>query len=76
MIISLRKWLDRGKFVLLFLVMTFVLHQLFVWFSAWLEPTYRYRTPSHRAVKAFEDGGGWDSSSWPDRLLFYYWYGE
>ncbi|MEB3102752.1 DUF4227 family protein [Ferviditalea candida] len=76
MIFSLQKWLKRAKFILLFLVMTVMLHHFSVWISAWMDPVYRYKTPSNRAVKAFKDGSGWDGSSLADRLIFYYWYGE
>ncbi|WP_438448847.1 DUF4227 family protein [Gorillibacterium sp. sgz5001074] len=77
MILSLRKWIDRAKFILLFVVLTFVLYQILSVLSLWMEPVQRYKQPSGSAVKVFhQDSGTLDADNMPERLRLFYWYGE
>ncbi|WP_199623030.1 DUF4227 family protein [Paenibacillus alkalitolerans] len=77
MIVSLRRWFERIKFMIMFALFTYVLYHLFSYVSAWVEP-HKYRQPEGRAVKAFthEDVPGFDNGTFKDRLRFFYWYGE
>lgn len=77
MVLSLRKWRERAKFIMLFLVFTFLIYHLLHSVSSWLAPQTRFGEPSGRAVKAYAadktlDGG----VSFSERLRFFYWYGE
>ncbi len=76
MIVSLRKVMERGKFVILFIVLTFLLYHAFGIISAWIQPVERYREPKGRAVKVFQNGGFSENGSMADRLKLFYWYGE
>lgn len=77
MIVRLNKWVDRAKFLLIFIVLTFVLYQLLSVLSVWMEPVQRYKQPSGGAVKVFQpEAGTMDARSMPDRLRLFYWYGE
>ncbi|TDF99271.1 DUF4227 family protein [Paenibacillus piri] len=77
MILHVRKWLERGKFVLMFCLFTFVLYHILSAVAQWLEPTQRYKEPVGRAVKVFQDHGAIsDQGSMADRLKLFYWMGE
>lgn len=77
MVISLRKWIERFKFLILFLVLTYLIFLLLNKVSLWVEPEHKYNQPIGDAVKVtihndFYEGG----ASVKDRLRFFYWYGE
>lgn len=77
MIISLRKWLERAKFVLFFLALTFLLHYVLTSVAERIQPRHRFEEPSGGAVKA--QAGEWDGpegGTLAERLRFFYWYGE
>lgn len=77
MIVSLRKWIERVKFMLLFVVLTFVLYQLLAVLSTWMEPVHKYKQPTGSAVKVFkQDSGTMDAEGMAERLKLFYWYGE
>jgi hypothetical protein len=77
MIVSLRKWLQIGKFVVAFVIFAYVLFHLLQVMSVWIEPDYRYREPAGRAVKVFHDQVvDVESMNAKERLKFFYWYGE
>ncbi len=76
MIISVRKWIERGKFVALFLFFTFVLYHFLQFMEEWMAPTYRYQAPSGKAAEVMAPELGAESASMKDRLFFYYWFGE
>lgn len=77
MIFSLRKVLERVKFIILFLIMTFLIYHLMNMVSGWIVPQYRYEEPSGRAIKAFElVDSTRDTLTFRDRLRLFYWYGE
>jgi hypothetical protein len=77
MIFSLRKLLDRVKFIILFIVMTYLIFHIMNMLSGWIVPQYRYQEPSGSAVKAFiVQDSAMGISSFGDRLRLFYWYGE
>lgn len=77
MIISFKKWMQRLKFLILFLILTYVFYHVFSAISAWIEPGRNYREPSGKALKVFRLGTDeWDSKRIADRLKLFYWYGE
>lgn len=77
MVLSLRKWIERAKFIALFAVLTFVLYQMLSVLSGWLAPGPKYRQPAGSAVKVFrQETGTMDANSMPERLKLFYWYGE
>jgi len=76
MIVHLRKGLVRLKFIVLFIILTYLLYSLLKLVSAWLEPTNRYREPSGNAIKVFEQESGMDMADMGERLKLFYWYGE
>lgn len=77
MFVSFRKWRARAKFIVLFVVLTILVYELFRFVGSWIEPAQRYREPIGKAVKAFRQVPFPDE---PDtvleRLLFFYRYGE
>jgi hypothetical protein len=76
MVIRLGKWLDRLKFVLLFLVLTYVLAHGYGYLKSWIEPR-AYREPRGHAMKVFGESAGPESApTFSERLKFFYWYGE
>lgn len=77
MIFSLRKVLGRVKFIILFLLMTYLIYHFMNMVSGWIVPQYRYEEPSGRAIKAFElVDAGEEMLTLGDRLRLFYWYGE
>jgi hypothetical protein len=78
MIVSVRKWLMRAKFAMLFVVLTAVAFSLFRLISAWIEPAQRYKEPTGKAVKVFEQRQSRydEAGSALERLKLFYWYGE
>jgi len=77
MIFSLRKWIERAKFIVLFVILTYVLYQMLAVITAWMEPTHRYRQPTGSAVKVFsQQTDSMDAVDMAERLKLFYWYGE
>jgi hypothetical protein len=77
MIFSLRKVWARMKFIILFLIMTFLIYHFLNMVTAWIVPQYRYEQPSGRAIKAFELVDGTEEAlTFGERLRLFYWYGE
>lgn len=76
-VISLKKWKERIKFLIIFLTLVYFLFHVFQYLYAWIEPFKTDDRPSGHAVKVFEqlhEGDG--HVIFRDRLLFFYWYGE
>lgn len=77
---SIRRLLEWGKFLLLFVLLTLFLYQVIGFFAEYTEPTKRYREPKGRAVKVFAPFGVPRESSlaesWKERLFLFYWLGE
>jgi hypothetical protein len=78
MIVPLKRWLNRVKFLVLFIVLTYAIYHVFDVVAAWIEPD-RYREPGGRAVKVFQYEPASAAESYEsvaDRLRLFYWYGE
>jgi len=77
MVLSMRKWWARAKFIALFLVFTYVIYHVLHNLSSWIAPHHRFGEPSGHAVKAYAaEEAARDSAAFGDRLRFFYWYGE
>lgn len=77
MVISYRKWWNRLKFIVTFIVLTFIMYHVLAYVSDWIGPVNKYREPNGRSVKVFRDHGGLTGNeSIADRLRLFYWYGE
>lgn len=75
MIIVFRKWMERLKFALLFVALTCLLYYLLMWVSPWLEPSEKYKEPTGRAVKVFQEEALANEGTFSQRLRFFYWFG-
>jgi len=77
MIVPLKRWVQRLKYILLFVALTYALYHVFDAVGAWIEPD-KYREPGGRALKVFqqEDGENDTDETMYDRLRLFYWYGE
>ncbi|HZG55407.1 DUF4227 family protein [Paenibacillus sp.] len=77
MIVPLKRWLHRLKFIVLFIALTYAIYHVFDVVTAWIEPD-KYREPGGRAVKVFrheaDAAPAYDSAL--ERLRLFYWYGE
>jgi len=76
MVLPLKRWLHRLKFILLFLVLSYALYHVLEVVSTWIEPQ-KYKEPDGNAVKAFQHELGEEPyDSVAERLRLFYWYGE
>lgn len=77
MIVPLRRWYHRFKFIVLFIVLTYALYHVFDVVAAWIEPD-KYREPGGRAVKVFHQEPTMEQQydTVAQRLRLFYWYGE
>ncbi len=77
MIIYARKWLERLKYVIMFLLLTYLISRFFFAAEEWMNPLNRYEPPEGEAVKVFlaEESGNLNMRMF-DRLLLFYWIGE
>lgn len=78
MIFSLRKLIERIKFMLIFIILTYFIYHLVGAVTSWIQPTDPYKQPIGRAVKVFNTTSDMNGNSVTarDRLAFFYWYGE
>lgn len=77
MIFSYRKWVARFKFLLVFVIFSYALYHMLLVFTQWIEPTQRYKEPTGRAVKVFQNHVMMtDQASMSERLKLFYWIGE
>lgn len=77
MIIQVRKWVERMKFIALFLVLVVLLYQMMAVVERWVQPTPRHHAPEKGAVKAFRhESGKLESDNMADRLRLFYRVGE
>ena len=77
MIISVRKWWERTKFIVAFLILTFIIYHVMHTNDYWMTPHHRFGEPSGQAVKVdMSEVEGMDSAAFGERLRFFYWYGE
>ncbi|WP_195571094.1 DUF4227 family protein [Paenibacillus sp. 1001270B_150601_E10] len=78
MVVSIRKWLERLKFIAVFLICTYALVQIFNAVTDWIAPVDKYKIPQGRAVKVFQADPDLDleSDSITSRIRLFYWLGE
>ncbi|MGN7380891.1 DUF4227 family protein [Paenibacillus sp. SAFN-117] len=77
MILSVRKWVQRFKFLITFIVLTYLMYLLLAVISEWIQPADRYKEPGGRAVKVFQPGRlAEEPDGMIDRLRMFYWYGQ
>ncbi|NHN28801.1 DUF4227 family protein [Paenibacillus agricola] len=77
MILYVREWLVRGKFLLFFLVLTSILYQILLLVTQWIEPKERYKEPLGQSVKVFQNHVSLsDQAPMGERLKLFYWLGE
>ena len=78
MIISVRKWMERAKFLTIFMICTYLMFEILSTVTAWIAPVDKYREPQGKAVKAFNHNANMviESDTFADRLRLFYWLGE
>lgn len=78
MIFHVRRFASRLRFLLLFSAFTFLMYHLLLLVTSWMEPTQKYREPTGRAVKVFQEEPLTltDSFSMGERLKLFYRIGE
>ncbi|MCR8843033.1 YqzK family protein [Paenibacillus sp. SC116] len=78
MIVSIRSFMQRLRFIVIFFLATYVVVQLLGVVSAWIAPVNKYREPQGRAVKVFHPNVELDMEpeQFRERLKLYYWLGE
>ncbi|WP_028548746.1 DUF4227 family protein [Paenibacillus sp. UNC451MF] len=76
MIFSFRKWMGRFKFLLVFMVFSYALYHMLLALTQWIEPTHRYKEPTGKAVKVFQNHVMTDQGPMSERLKLFYWIGE
>lgn len=82
MVISLRRLKRWSQFLLLFVLFTLLLYQVFAFLVPLFKPDYMYKEPSGGAVKVFSYQQAESSADettmkkLKERLLIFYWLGE
>lgn len=78
MVISMRKWLLRLKYALIFMVLTYTLYYTIGLIKEYILLPDKYRVPEGSAVKVFyaDDTEVSDADNLAERLKLFYWYGE
>jgi hypothetical protein len=77
MFFSYRKWRDRTRYFVLFMLLTYLLYHIMQIVTGWIQPTEKYKAPGGKAVKVFHHhASATESGSMSDRLRLFYWYGE
>ncbi|MCG7406345.1 YqzK family protein [Paenibacillus sp. ACRRX] len=78
MIVSVRRWAGRLRFVALFLVCTYAMVQILGIMSSWIAPVDKYKEPQGRAIKVFHSDPNirMEPDTITERLRLFYWMGE
>ncbi|MCU6795919.1 MULTISPECIES: DUF4227 family protein [Paenibacillus] len=77
MIIYVRDWLIRGKYILFFLVLTSILYHMMLFVTEWIKPVEKYKEPVGGSVKVFQNHTKLtDQGPMGERLKLFYWLGE
>ncbi|WP_028561358.1 DUF4227 family protein [Paenibacillus pinihumi] len=77
MVFSLRKWLSRLAFLVLFVLLTVLVFGGYRFFMTKLMLVDPYEVPQGQALKVFQpDGSKPEKVSLSDRLRWFYLYGE
>jgi hypothetical protein len=75
LIIVYRKWAERLRYLLLFILLSMFLYHMMAWVAPLIEPSQKYREPSGRAVKVFQSKVLGNEGTFTERLRFFYWFG-
>lgn len=77
MIVHLSKWMERIKFIFLFLLLTYIMTHICGYLTVWIDTQDPYQEPRGQAVKVSgQTVPEQESVSMGDRLKFFYRYGE
>ncbi|MGG6309679.1 DUF4227 family protein [Paenibacillus macerans] len=78
MVISLRKWLRSGKYLVLFVALAYTLYRALGMLDEYVFREDKYRVPEGSAVKVFHADipGSGEMETMADRLKLFFWYGE
>ncbi|MBW4838066.1 MAG: YqzK family protein [Paenibacillaceae bacterium] len=78
MVISLRKWLRSGKYLILFVMLAYTLYKALGLLDDYVFREDKYRVPEGSAVKVFREGvpGSAEMETMTERLKLFFWYGE
>ena len=78
MVISLRKWLRTGKYLILFVALAYTFYKALGLLDDVLFREDKYRVPEGSAVKVFYEGvpGNNMMENMTERLKLFFWYGE
>lgn len=78
MVISLRKWLLRLKYALIFMLLSYMFYYAIGLMKEYVLQPDKYRVPEGSAVKVFYGDAAEvsDADNLADRLKLFYWYGE
>lgn len=79
MIISLRKWWNGFKYVVLFIMLAYVMYKTLGLLDEYVLTMDKYRIPDGSAVKVFQSDAGRAVSGlevMSDRFKLFLWYGE
>lgn len=79
MIISLRRWWNGFKYIVLFIMLAYVMYKTLGLLDEYVLTMDKYRIPDGSAIKVFQsDAGGAVSGleGMSDRFKLFLWYGE
>jgi hypothetical protein len=78
MVISLRKWLRSGKYLILFVALAYTFYKALGLLDDYVFREDKYRVPEGSAVKVFREGvpGSAEMETMTERLKLFFWYGE
>jgi hypothetical protein len=77
MVLSLRKWLSRILFVVIFTLLLLIATGSYRWLVDVIAPVHPYKIPKGEALKVFQaNPADAEKGSLTDRLRWFYWYGE
>ncbi|MEX2462096.1 MAG: DUF4227 family protein [Paenibacillaceae bacterium] len=77
MVLSLRKFKRRMKFLVQLLVLTIVFYYTMHFITRWIDPIQKYRIPTGHSLKVFQQEVILEQQqSIKDRLALFYWMGE
>ncbi len=77
MVFSIRTWVSRFFFMLIFLGVLLFVSVGYRWLVEVISPVHPYQKPKGDAVKVFiNDPASPESGNSMDRLRWFYWYGE
>lgn len=77
MVFSIRNWVSRILFMIVFVMLLFVVTAGYRWMVEVISPIHPYQAPRGDAMKVFlSDPDSPEGGNAADRLRWFYWYGE